>query len=52
MTQKKNSVSTPVKIGIPTLTVFADTVRVKFLLFKNTDAQLPGVVIECVKFTD
>lgn len=52
MATQQNNIKTPVKIGLPTLVVYADRLHVSSLLLKNTDGAFPAVVVECVEFTD
>ena len=49
---KQSEIKTPVKIGLPTLVVYADRLHVNSLLLKNTDSSFPAVVVEYVDFTD
>ena len=48
----ETNMKTPVKIGLPTLVVYADRLHVSSLLLKNTDGAFPAVVVEYVEFTD
>lgn len=43
---------TPVKIGLPSLVVYADHLHISSLLLNNTDSAFPSVVVEYVEFTD
>ena len=52
MEAQQNSIKTPVKIGLPTLVVYADRLHVNSLLLKNADGAFPAVVVEYVEFTD
>ena len=52
MTAKDNKIMTPVKIGLPSLVVYADHLHISSLLLNNTDSAFPSVVVEYVEFTD
>jgi ribosomal protein S27AE len=50
--KQKNNLKTPVKIGLPTLVVYADRLHIRSLLLKNTEGGFPAVVVEYVEFTN
>ena len=52
MSTQQVELKTPVKIGLPTLVVYADRLHVNSLLLKNTTSAFPAVVVEYVEFTD